>query len=174
MKTLTIPTNDHGQIRVFATDAQLTIDVLEKTPRGFDILFQADLNGDFVDIVRISDLADMTLSHYIAEGYDMAPDLVDKAAVDAITGFAILVLSRATGEIETTLTLAEGLRHVTTYSPVVKITPPEKLPDASAHGVLSDTPAKKPKSNARMSGMVATYALLAMFALVGLMIWVGG
>lgn len=172
--TLTIPADDHGQIRVFATDADLPAEVIEKTPRGLEYLFEAELNPDFVDIVRIADLGGMALSAYIAEGYDMAPDLVDKAAVDAITGYAVLVLSRATGEVETTLTPADGLRHVTTYSPVAKITPPEPLPDASAKGILEPTPTKPPKSDARMSGMVATYALLAMFALVGLMIWVGG
>lgn len=172
--TLTIPADDHGQIRVFATDMDLPKDALEKTPRGLEMLFEANLNPDFIDIVQINDLASMTLSGYIAEGYDMTADLVDKSAVDAITGYAILVLSRATDGVKTTLTLTEGLRHVTTYSPVAKITAPERLPDASARGVLSEPPGKKPKSDARMSGMVATYALLAMFALVALMIWVGG
>jgi hypothetical protein len=33
---------------------------------------------------------------------------------------------------------------------------------------------KKKKSDAAMSGMIATYALLTMFALVGLMIWIAG
>ncbi len=162
---LTIPADDYGQIRVFATDQPLTPDVIEKTPRGLEYLFEADLNPDFVDIVRIKDLGDMQLSAYIAEGYDMAADLVDKAAVDAITGYAILVLTRATSGIQTTLTLAEGLRHVTTYSPVARIDTPERLPDASAKGGLDQPAGKPPKSNARMSGMIAMYALLAMFAL---------
>ncbi len=172
--TLTIPANDHGQIRVFAIKAPPSADVIEKTPRGLDTLFTATLNPDFVDVVRIKDLGKMRLSSYISQGYDMSPDLVDRAAVDAITGYAILVLSRASGDVETTLTLAEGLRHVTTYSPGAQIVAPQKLPDASAQGILDTPPAKPPKSDARISGMIATYALLAMFALVGLMIWVGG
>ncbi len=174
MTTLTIPANDHGQIRVFAIDAALPADAIDKTPRGLEYLFEADLNPDFIDIVRIGDLDEMPLSTYIATGYDMPPDLVDKAAVDAITGYAILLLSRATGGIETTLTLADGLHHVTTYSPVARIVPPQPLPDASAKGVLEPRPTKPRKSDARMSGIVAMYALLAMFALVALMIWVGG
>ena len=172
--TLTIPADDYGQIRVFATDMDLPADALEKSPRGLEYLFEADLNPEYVDIVRLDDLSGMSLSAYIAEGYDMAADLVDKAAVDAITGYAILVLSRATGGIETTLTLADGLHHVTTYSPVSKIVAPERLPNASAQGILEPKPTKPPKSNARLSGMVAMYALLAMFALVALVIWVGG
>ena len=172
--TLTIPADDYGQIRVFATDADLPVDVIEKKPCGLEYLFEADLNPDFIDIVRIKDLGDMTLSAYIAEGYDMASDLVDKASVNGITGHAILVLSRASGGIETTLTLADGLRHVSTYSSTAKIVAPEPLKSYAAAGTLDPNPTKPPKSNARMSGMVAMYALLAMFALVGLMIWVGG
>ena len=174
MSTLTIPADEFGQIRVFATDADLPADVMEKTPRGLEYLFAADLNPDYVDIVRINDLGGMALSAYIAEGYDMTPDLVDKAAVDGITGSAILVLSRATGGTETTLTLANGLRHVTTYSPTAKILPPERLPNASAKGILEPKPTKPQKSDARIGGMVAMYALIAMFALVALIIWVGG
>ena len=40
---------------------------------------------------------------------------------------------------------------------------------AAAQGIL--TPPAQKYSNARMSGMVATIALLVMFALVGLLIW---
>ena len=174
MTTLTIPADDFGQIRVFATDADLPADVIEKAPHALESLFATSLNPDYIDIVRISDLGEMTLSAYIAEGYDMPPDLVDKAVVDAIPGYAILVLSRATGGIKTMLTLAEGVRHVTTYSPVAKIAVPEKLPNASAKGVLEQTPTKAPKSDARIGGIVAIYALIVMFAIVGLMIWVGG
>ena len=32
---------------------------------------------------------------------------------------------------------------------------------------------KRPKSDARISGIVATVALLVMFGLVGLIVWVG-
>ena len=45
----------------------------------------------------------------------------------------------------------------------------ETLPDAAAQGIL--TPRAQKYSNARMSGMVATVALIVMFALVGLLIW---
>ncbi|MEO1638012.1 MAG: hypothetical protein AAFU41_02035 [Pseudomonadota bacterium] len=171
---LTIPANDFGQIRVFATEGTMTPDMLAKTPEGLQALLGAALNPDFVDIVKISDLGEMRLSDYIAEGYDMTPDPVDKAAVDAIAGTAVLILSRATGGQEVTLSLADGLTHVTTYAPFAKISPPEQLTSESATGT-AETPVAKPrKSDARMSGMVATYALLALFALVGLMVWVAG
>ena len=37
-----------------------------------------------------------------------------------------------------------------------------------------EKPQRPPKSNARISGMVATVALLVMFALLGVVIWIGG
>lgn len=163
--SLKIPANDHGQIRVFATDHSVSVDDLPD-------LFGAEFDLTYVDIVRITDLADMTLADYIQQGYDMTPDAADKAAVNAISGTAILVLSRATAGRGVTLTLAPGVRHVTTYSPDIKITAPVDLPDQSAKGIIGDAPAKAPKSDARIGGMVATVALIVMCALVGLMIWI--
>lgn len=170
MTALSIPANDHGQIRVFATDQTITdpnTDTLEQ-------LFGAPLDMTFVDVVRIADLGGMTLTDYIAQGYDMTPDAVDKRAVNTITGTAILILSRATAGQATTLTLAPGVRQVTTYSRDVQITAPASLPDKSAKGIIGDMPAKSPKSDARIGGIVATIALIVMFALVGLMVWVAG
>ncbi|MDX8354249.1 hypothetical protein [Cognatiyoonia sp. IB215182] len=169
-----IPADDHGQIRVFATTDALPDAVRDKTPEGLIAIFGVPLDGTYVDIVKISDLGDMTLSAYITEGYDMKADAVDKAAVDQIRGTAVLVLSRATGGQAVTLKPGHGLRHVTTYSPVARITPLEALPDKSARDQVPTSPAKPQKSDARIGGMVAMYALLFMFALVGLMIWVGG
>ncbi|MBE0414429.1 hypothetical protein [Yoonia sp.] len=170
MTTLTIPANDHGQIRVFATDQAIA----EPTAETLEQLFGAKLDMTFIDVVRTADLGDMTLTDYIAQGYDMSPDAVDKRAVNAINGTAILILSRATSGQAETLTLALGMRHVTTYSRDVRITAPVSLPDGSAKGIIGDVPAKAPKSDARIGGMIATVALIVMFALVGLMIWVAG
>jgi hypothetical protein len=172
--TIEIPANDHGYIRVFATDMELPSEVTDKSPQALLDLLGADLDPTYVDIVRISDLGEMKLTDYIAEGYDMKADTVDKATVDGISGYAILILSRATGDQAVTLNLAPGISHVTTYSPTARMTPPEPLPDASAKGNLDTAPVKAPKSDARVGGMIATYALIIMFVLVGLMVWVGG
>jgi hypothetical protein len=174
MMGITIPENDHGQIRVFATTLDLPHEVLQKQPGGMLALFGAPLNPDYVDIVRIDDLMGMSLTRYIHEGYDMAPDLVEAATVDRITGYAVLVLSRATDGKETTLEPGFGLRHITTYSPAASFAAHEALPSESAKGTIPSPDGPPAKSNARMSGMVATFALLVMFLLVGVMILVGG
>ncbi|WP_106746350.1 hypothetical protein [Yoonia maritima] len=171
---LNIPANDHGQIRVFATDLPLPPEVTGKSPDAITGLFGINVDVTYVDVVCIDDLGDMSLSDYIASGYDMQPDAVDKAAVDAITGYAILLLSRATTGQEVTLNLAPGLRHVTTYSPTIRMTPPTELPSEGAEGVVTPKPTKAPKSDARMGGMVATVALVVMFLIVAMMIWIAG
>jgi hypothetical protein len=172
--TITIPANDHGRIRVFATTLDLPNEVLQKRPGGMLALFGAPLNPDYVDIVRIDDLMGMSLTRYIHEGYDMAPDPVDAATVDQITGYAVLVLSRATGGTETRLAPGFGLKHITTYAPGTEFTLPGALPSESAKGTIPPADAPPAKSNARMSGMVAMVALLVMFLLVGVMVLVGG
>jgi hypothetical protein len=48
----------------------------------------------------------------------------------------------------------------------------EKLDTDAAKAMLPQP--KPPKSDARMSGMVATAALLVMFLLVAIMIWIAG
>jgi len=171
---LTIPHNDHGQIRVFATDMALPHEVLQKTKDGMLALLGAPLNPDFVDIVKITDLAGMSLTGYIKEGYDMAPDLVDAATVDRITGYAVLVLSSATGGKETRLEPGFGLKHVTTYAPAAEFTAHAPLPSDGAKGTIPPPETPPAKSRARLSGMVAMVALLVMFLLVGVMVLVGG
>lgn len=171
---LTIPANEHGLIRVFATEMDLPFEVLTKTPDGLLALFGAPLNRDYIDIVKIDDLAGMSLTRYIHEGYDMPPDLVEAAVVDQIKGYAVLVLSRATDGNKTELHPGFGLHHITTYTTTPDFALHEALPAEGAKGTIPAPDGKPAKSAGRMSGMIAMYALLAMFVLVGLMILVGG
>lgn len=171
---LTIPRNDHGQIRVFATLLPLPQEALEKTPDGMLAMFGAPLNPDYVDIVRINDLGGMALTRYIQEGYDMAPDLVDASVVDEIKGYAVLILSRATGGKETELHPGFSLRHITTYAPTPDMTAYEPLPAEGAKGVLPAPETDPAKSKARVSGMLAFLSLITLFAIVAVMIFVGG
>jgi hypothetical protein len=84
------------------------------------------------------------------------------------------VLSSAFGGFDATITPTAPLKWIGTYTEEgssIKFAP---LPSDAAKGTVGETPAKPPKSDARIGGMIAVYALIAMFALVGLIIWVGG
>ena len=172
---LTIPANDHGKMRVFVVAKPPPDGLVAKTPAGFAATFgAAGLNPDYVDVINLDDLGDMTLPDYITRGYEFSLDDVDLAALSSVTGLVVLVMSRAFSGVALTLTLAPGVTHVTTCGEAVKMSIPTKIETESSAGILSSAPAKAPKSDAAMSGRVAMIALLVMFALVGLMIWVAG
>lgn len=171
--TLTIPANDHGQLRLFALDIAPPLALRDKTPEGIAGAFGVLLNPDYVDVVDVAALGDMSLGTYIKQGYDFTPDAADQLAIAALSGWVIIVMSRATDGAETTLDLTPGLRHVTTIGTPLALVPPTPLDSEAAKGVL--TPQTKPaKTDARIGGMVATVALLVLFALTGLMIWIAG
>lgn len=167
--TLTIPANDFGQIRIFEVRDGLPAEM----PEGLAMLFGTDaLDPTYVDVINITDLSSMSLTDYIRQGYDIEIAEHDFSAVNGIEGHAILIMSSAARGEEVTLTLGPGVRHVTTYVPDAQIQVIEPLASESATGVIGDPPAPPPKSQARISGMIALYALIAMMLLVGLMIWI--
>ncbi len=171
--SLHIPANDFGQIRVFEVRGALPENAIKKTPEGLKTLFGTDaLDPTYIDIIKINDLSSMSLTDYIARGYDMEAADHDIAAVNGIEGYAILIMSSAAGGAEATLELAPELRHITTYVPKAQLQVIEPLTSDSAKGVINGPPGKPPKSNARIGGMIATIALIVLFLLVGLMIWV--
>lgn len=174
--TTTIPANDHGQIRIFAIDGDPADNLTDKTPDALFATFgAAPINPDFVDVVTPDDLGEMTLIAYLRKGYDIEPGAMDLAQLSTVTGAFIVVMSRAFNDAETTLHLHPSVRLVTTCADPVAIMPMTKIITPSASGIIPDAPAAKPpKSDARIGGMVAMVALLFMFALVGLMIWIAG
>ena len=171
--TLTIPANDHGQLRVFALDGAPPQALRDKTDAGLAAAFGAVLNGDYVDVLDVAALGEMTLTDYIKQGYDLHPDDADRTALAGITDWAILIMSRATGEEAVTLSLAPGIHHVTTIGTPMTLAPQAPLESAAAEGLLTP-PTKPAMSDARIGGMIATLALVVLFVLVGLMIWIAG
>jgi hypothetical protein len=173
--TVIVPANDHGTIYVFEVSGTPPTDLPAKSDSALIAVFgPVVLNTDYVDVIGPDTLTEMTLPQLLENGYDMpVPDdlSTDLRKIDGIT---ILVMSAAFGGQELELDLPQNVRLVACLreKAAMNVVPP--LISDAASGTLDDKPAKKPKSAARMSGMVATYALLAMFLLVGLMIWVGG
>ncbi len=173
--TLTIPANDHGRIRVFELPVPLSDTLRDKDPAALMQAFGvAALDPDYVDIFDLSALENMSLAQFVKHGYDIEPDTADLRALDGVSGGVALIMSRASGGHALSLTLAPGLRHVTTLGDKASLNVAPPLKSDAAEGLIPDPPAKDPPSNAAMSGRIATIALIVLFALVGLMIWVGG
>ena len=168
---LMIPANDHGQIRIFSVPTPAPAGLEEKTPAALQSLFGTDtLDPDFIDIVDTRQLAGLTLLDYLYQGYDIPPDAADMQALRDQRGVLVLIMSRATSGTETTLTLAPGVAHVTTTGDPARLRIPTKTPTEAAKGTV--TGGKSAPSQAAMSGRVATIALIVMFLIVVLMIWI--
>jgi hypothetical protein len=173
--TLTIPADDYGQIRVFSHQGPMTDSLLSKSAGGLRQAFgTAGLNPDYIDIVDTAALDGMTLSQYLQQGYDMTATAMDRQTLDTLLGPVILVMSRASGGADMTLTLGPALRHVTTLADPAALRVPRPIPSEAATGVMAATPAQKRPSDAAMSGRIATVALVLLFVLVGVMIWIAG
>ena len=157
------------------------------------------VNADFVEIFDLVNLAGLGLAEYLITGNGIpAPQVApDRAKLDALQGHVLILFAAALPDVPVTLHLDPRLTLIGSYAEDMPPVNFEPLPDADAKGTLTqaaqppvtggepmpapqlapltepaDTapPAQK-YSNARMSGMVATYALLVMFAMAGLMIW---
>ena len=166
---LNIPANDHGALYVLAYSGPAGDDL---TPDM--IMGPVALNADFVDVITPAQRAAVPLPDLIRQGYDMPLTPAQDAMLRQVQGTVLLVMSRAFGGEAHQIDLPAGTTLVTVLRETPVMTASDKLTSAAGAGELTGAPTKPRKSDARMSGMVATIALLVMFALVGLMVWVGG
>ena len=172
MTTLTIPANDHGKIRVFSLPAPLPPGLAEKSDTAMLAAFGTTaLNPDFVDIVDLAALGDMSLAQFLTQGYDITPDEVDAVALGRIAGNAALILSRAAGGQPVALALGPGVEHVTTCGEAARLTTSPPLRSEASQGVIEPG---KGKSDAAISGRIATIAILVLVAVAALMVWIAG
>lgn len=174
-----IKATEAGLVRVFAIDlpADRIADLID--PDAPDLcglktaLGATELSGDHVDLVRLTDLEELGLDGYLIDGLGVAPDDVgpDRTRLRALKGYALVLPSRAFAGIEQTLSPKAPLRWIGTYSEPQVQTHFAPLPSESAKGAPLPRQSKQ-LSDAAISGRVATVALLVLFALVGLMIWI--
>ncbi|MFZ3582195.1 hypothetical protein ACOI1H_08510 [Loktanella sp. DJP18] len=170
--TLTIPATDHGLIRIFKVTGPAPEGLDTRAPQAMQALFGTDaLDPDFVDVVDTRELSGLSLLDYLHQGYDIPDDALADPALRDLRGLVVLIMSRAARGQDVTLTLAPQVSHVTTTGDPVRLNAPAApLAATSATGTVSG--GKAPPSAAAMSGRVATIALLVLFAVVALMIWV--
>lgn len=160
-----------------------------------------DVDADFVEIFDLANLAGLGLAGYLITGNGIPEAQIapDRATLDALQGQVLILFAAAFTNHPVTLHPDPRLTLIASYAEDIPPVEFEPLPDAAAQGSLgaaksapnaqplgtanplpapqlappdtAETPPSQKYSNARMSGMVATYALLVMFAMVGLMIW---
>ncbi len=177
-ETFHVSATEHGVIRIFmvnlsADDAARFMQSPEEINRALGV---EDLNEEFVELFALSTLDGVGLAGYLIDGLGVAEADVApyRSRLNGMSGHVLIVLSRAFGGRAATITPTAPLKWIGTYTEEGASVKFEPLPSKGAEGAVTGSPAKAPKSDARIGGMIAMYALIAMFALVALMIWVAG
>ena len=137
-----------------------------------DALGAEVLDPGHVDLVQIEDLEGYGLMGYLTDGMGIKPgDIHDHAQVlGALKGTVLIVRSSAFAGQAQSLEVRAPIRLVATFREDVPPVTVEKLPGGGAEGTVP--PRKSPPSDAAMSGRIATVALLVIFALTALVVWV--
>ncbi|MEL6689341.1 MAG: hypothetical protein AAFP28_03390 [Pseudomonadota bacterium] len=180
--TLEIAPGEAGLIRVFAlsmTEAEakeLLTDYVEgDAPLPIDTaLGTRQVDTDFVEVFPVADLEGVGLAGYLTEGNDAAEDEIaqDRAKLDALEGYVLIVFSAAFDRVAQTLAPQPELTLIGTYRQEgVDYTPVAVTSEAAE---LYTAPQKKPMSEARISGMVATAVLLFLAIFVVIFVLIGG
>jgi hypothetical protein len=125
-----------------------------------------------VEVFHSDDVEAIGLAAYLIEGnaVSQAQIAADADRLDTYRGYVLTIRSQAFGGQAATLRPDPKARLMGTYAeevPPVKFDP---LPTSSASGVLGG--GRAPMSDARIGGMVATFVLLFLFVLTGLLIWI--
>jgi len=178
-QTLEIPADDHGKIRVFAIS--VAPELLQRlTPsERLNWLSQALGGADLTahaELFPVSDLDEVGLAGYLSEGHGidqtaLAPDLPKLAA---LSGWVAVLPSTGLATAGT-LPLAPEVTLIATYSePQTDWTPVALETDSAAPHSAPNAPVKKPMSDARIGGMVATAVLLFLAVFVIIFVWIGG
>ncbi len=123
----------------------------------------------------MSDLKGLGLSGYMREGLGIAEDEIDAARLDALEGVLLVLRSGAFEGATLTLKPRAPLRWIGTYREEIAPVRFERLPDASVWGAVApEEPVEKRPSDAAMSGRVAMVALLIIFTMTALVVWIAG
>ena len=185
---LGIPADEHGIIRVFAVNlppAQVEAMLQDsppaapgarpEVPAAATLLGWPALDTGHTELFALRDLTGFGLPGYLTEGLglDEAQIAPDRARLAALDGYVLIVLSRAFRGQAVTLDIPAALTLIGSYrepSDPIRFDP---LPTGGAEEVQNPK-ARKPVSDAAMSGRIAMAALAVLFALTALMVWMAG
>ena len=172
----TVPKDEHGVIRLFA----LNLPTGEAKALAAEVAASGDggplramlgvvaLDPEFVEVFPVSNLEGLGLAEYVITGLGAPRDDVVpfKPQLDSLTGSVAVVLSKAFGGVEQTLSPATPLRHVVTFHEPLPTPSFEPLTSEGAKGRLGGAPAAEPQPvrgprTRRLAALVILFAVLA-------------
>lgn len=161
-----VPKGERGVVRLFAIATVMDADLLGAA-LGATVFDPAQ-----VDIVRPSELDEFGLAGYLTMGMGIPEDQIEADVLARVKEPVAFVRSAAFGGEAQELKTDHPIRLIGTYSERKAAPVVDRLHSDAAQ---KEVPApKKRPSDAAMSGRVATIALLVMFALVAVMVWIAG
>jgi len=142
-------------------------------------LKEAVLDPEHIELFEAKTIAEYGLARYLTEANGMSEASVapDADRLDALSGHVLLVFSRGLPEGFTGLHPRDPVHFVGCYTEEKAQDPGLPLHSETAQGQSYHPPAaprSKPVSDAAMSGRIATLALLVLFAIAAIMVWVAG
>lgn len=174
-----IPANEAGVVRVFAlsrTKAEARAVRDDDTARTAAL--GASLDQTHVDVFPVADLAGVGLVQYLTDGHGVPPEALsaDRAKLEQLDGWVMVVLSRAAGGTATRLRLDPHVTLIGTYDTTRTDwrAPAPLTSDAAAPYSAPVSGGRKRPSDAAMSGRIAMIALLVLGLLTWAMVWISG
>ncbi len=174
-KPIEVPRGEHGLIRVFAVNrpkAEMLAE-LKSRPKpdlARELLGLPHLDTSSTEIFAVSDLSGVGLANYLSEGYAVpeAETGRDKARLDALDGYVLLLFSDSFGGREATLEPGPDVTLIGTYGEFTPAPATETLSAESAQAYTGVRLPPKPTLQRRRpgSGAVVVLALLVLAALL--------
>ena len=185
--SIEITSNEIGVVRIFAIDLP-EADVPGLTEQVYgpgdddyrwplkDALGATYLDHDFVEVIRLKDLAGVGLSGYLTEGIGLPAALLegDRAKLDGLQGHILIVLSQAFDGVAQTLTPKPPLKLIETYREPTAAPSYDPIHAEAAKGRIESGADKSAPSTGRQAaaGPIALAAVV-LAALVVLWLTVG-
>ncbi|MFU1478961.1 hypothetical protein ACM25N_15120 [Roseovarius sp. C7] len=176
--TIQVPADEHGVIRVFRVQlaAEEIADFAGQSGEGAALaaaLGVERLNPEYVEVFPVSDLTGLGLAGYLSDGLGVPPEdlAADRAMLEAVEGYVLVLSSGALEGRAETLRPRAPLRWMGTWHEAGQPVEFKPLPAGGAQGGVHTAPVKTPSNNAIL-GRVAMMALLVLFALTALMVWI--
>ena len=174
--SLEVKPGEHGVVRVFSLGYRVSMELqhFEAVDKLAEALGIDHLKAEDVQIVDLSAVREMGLSNFLMEAYGVAEEEVAPLSetLNALQGHTAVLRSGAFEGATLTLPTSDDVRLVATlHEPRMSV--PAPMPNfASARGTAEGPKARKPVSDKAMSGRIAMYALLVVFAFTIMFVWI--
>ena len=169
---LTVRAGEKGVVRVFGLDMPPEqARFLREPGAAAQILGVPDLDPDQIEVFAITDLEGIGLDGYLASGHGIPDNEIapHRSRLQAVTGWAMVVRSRAFGGRALELTPADGVRLIATFTePGTDWGSAGRIESASARRGGTTSPRAARARARRIGGTVFALVMVIVVAIVWL------